>query len=314
MKCEHCGKLISISSNYCEYCGKEVQSFGKRTATTTKKLFAQSVELCKKRKWLFPVIMGIVVALIAVLIFVNRERNLDFTDYVSFEVSGYDGAGRLVATMDYNKLAEDILGKEPNRDSVKEYEKYLDYMAEKRELMQAFSVEVDRDANLKNGDIFLVTVSISTEDSDILKENKIKFKSETYKKAFTIGVNTDELFEPIELNLLDYVTVEFYGKNGSGKANISYTTFYIDVATSNGKMQTLSFHYNEPLWGEPNFEVHSSQGNGYAMIKAYLEDGYNLSNGDTVKVTLRPTDSTLAEQFGIKITETEKEYTVSGLE
>ena len=313
MKCEHCGRNISILSNYCEYCSKEVQSFGKRVVTKTKTIFDASVNLCKKKKWLLPVVLGIIAALIVVSIIANHEKKLNFTDYVSFEVSGYDGFGTLQVKFNYDELATEVLGKEPNPEVKKDYEKHIEYISDKEELMDLVAFRVDKTDGLKNGDFFLVTIYVK--DNDIFEKSKISKPDEKYTKTFEIGADTDKLTELTEVNLLDYVTVEFSGENGNGKANISYEGFTIPVTPTNGEEYTLTLRYTQSMWGDSGFETTSSRDSDqYTMIKVSLDRKSNLRNGDTVKVTITASEYTLANQLGIKVSSTEKEYTVSGLE
>ena len=78
MKCEHCDKNIDMDSIYCTHCGREVESVQRRIVVKTKTLFSQSVNLCKKRKWILPAVLGVIVALIVVSVIVNYEKKLDF--------------------------------------------------------------------------------------------------------------------------------------------------------------------------------------------------------------------------------------------
>lgn len=313
MKCEHCNKNIDIDSIYCAHCGKEVKSFQRRVVVKTKTVFDQSVSLCKKRKWILPVTLGVIVALIIASVIANYEKKLDFTDYASFEISGYDGFGTLDIKIDYDKLAEAVLGKSPDSEVKKEYEKYVDYIKSKQELMQLFSVQVDKSENLKNGDFVLVTIYV--ENSSIFKDNKIAAPNEKYTKTFEIGTDTEKLTELTEIDLLKHITVEFSGQNGDGYATISNEEFDINITSNDGKQYTLTCRYNEPKYGEPNIEIRSSQtSDRYWMIKISLESNSNLSNGDTIKLILKHSEITFAEELGVKISTIEKEYTVSGLE
>lgn len=313
MKCEHCGKPIGVLSNYCEYCGKPVESVGKRISSTVTKLFKGCIDLFKKKKWMLPVILGVIVALIAVSVFINRDRNLDFTDYLTFEVSGYDGAGTLAVSVDYDKLAEAVLGKEPNKESKKEYEKYIKYQENKELLVYSVSATADKTKELGNGDYFLVTVQLNV--TTFFEQNKISVNSDTYTKTFEIGIDTEKLTELTEVNIIDLINVEFFGKNGEGYANISYGKFDVDVTTLDGESYTLTLDYQKTYFSGDHFSMSSSkEGVTDVMINAEFENNGKLSNGDTVKMTISFPEAALAEEYGIKIPVTEKEYTVSGLE
>ena len=313
MKCEHCDKNIDMDSGYCTHCGQKVETFQRRVATKAGTVFDRSVNLCKKKKWLLPVTLGVIVALIVVSVISNYEKNLDFTDYVSFELSGCDGFGTLDVKIDYDKLAEDVLGKSPDPEIKKEYEKYVDYTKNKQELKQLFSVQADKSKELKNGDFILVTIYV--ENSDIFEENKIAFPSQKYTKTFEIGTDTEKLTELTEINLFEYITIEFSGQNGDGYATISNKEFDINIISNDDEQYTLTCRYNEPRYGEPNIEIRSSKtSEKYWMIKTSLENNSNLSNGDTVKIFFTYSEITFAEELGVKISTIEKEYTVSGLE
>lgn len=312
MKCEHCGKLISISSCYCEHCGKPVKSIFTRIKDSVFNIFAWSITLCKKKKWLLPATLGVVAVVIAGSVILNRDKSLDFTEYVSFAASGYDGFGTLEASIDYDALAEAILGKAPDGESKAEYERFIEYNENKEELIGSVAVDVDRDTELQNGDFFLATVTVK--DSELFEDNKISVKG-SYTATFEIGVDTELLTKLTEVNLIDHVDVTFSGKNGNGTASIVHKKISIEKKPLEGEPYKLTFSYNKPLWGEPNFEVSSTRASDkFVMIKVFIENDSNLSNGDTVKVVLEPSEIGLAEYLGIKLTSLEREYTVSGLE
>ncbi len=312
MKCEHCEKPISFLSNYCEHCGKPVKSAGTRISNTTKTIFTKTVDLCKKKKWILPAVLGIVVVLIAVSVITNHEKTLDFTDYVSFEVSGYDGYGTLDIEINYDELAEDVLGKIPNSESKKEYEKYTKYINDKDTLKYLVSARVDKTQELKNGDFFLVTVNV--EDSDIFAKHKIAIKEDNYTKTFEIGTDTEKLTGITEINLFETMPIEFSGVNGYGNANISNEEFTVNVEPAEGDAYTLNFAYYSSGWSGAYFAVSSSSNENYEeRIYVSFENDSNLSNGDTVKVSLEYSEETLVEAFGVKLVETEKEIAASNL-
>lgn len=313
MKCEHCGKSISILSNFCEHCGKPVKPFIQRFVAFLKILFDKSVKLCKKNKWLLPSVVGVIAVLFVVTSIANHKRELDFTDYVTFDVVGYNEQGTLNVKFDFDKLANDVLGKEPNQESKKSYEKYIKYENQKEELSHLFFADVDRCDNLKNGDFFLASVYV--ENAPVFAENKIAVKNEPYTKTFEIGADTDKLPNIAEIDLFNYILVDFAGENDYGEASVSQDEIVIDLSEINGDSRTLTLHYTTSYWNGTYFDVTSSrETDGFATIDINIDNSRNLSNGDITTVELEFDEDALIEQLGIKLLASEKEYTVSGLE
>lgn len=311
MKCPNCGKEYSWNSSFCEHCGKPVESAVSKSITAFKKTINTGIQICKRKKWILPTVILVVVVLIVGSIILNKQQNIDFTEYVTIEVSGYDGFGNLKATIDYDALAEKVLGKVPDSNSKDEYERYLSYLKNKESLKSMISLEVDKTSQLKNGDFVLVTVAV--ENDPVFADNKIKVKDEPYTETFEIGKDTNKLLELREINLLEAVSVLFLGLNGDGGAEISREFINIDLNSDENVKETITFSFTSG-WGYSYFEVHSSLDNQkYLMIKVLMENTENLSNGDTVKVIIEPNEAVLAEMFGVKITNVEREYTVSGL-
>lgn len=313
MKCEHCGKSISFLSYFCEYCGQPVQPFGKRVSAFCQTALRTFKNICKKNKWLLPAILAVVVVLIAVPAVMNRQRSLNFAKYVSFEVEGYDGFGELEVKIDYDKLTEDVLGKEPDKESKSQYEKYVQYNEDKKRLKNLIFFNADRTYDLQNGDFFLITVWVA--EDELFEENKIKIEEDgLYTRTYEIGKDTEMLAELQKINFFDYVRMEFRGSNGDGEPVISSNIFSVFVSVPDFGSHTLNFQYCESDWGTSYFTVTSSDStDDVQIIYVYVEYDNGLSNGDTVKVVLEIPEEELVEQYGIRFVESEKEYIVSNL-
>lgn len=311
MKCEHCGKSINPVSKFCEHCGEPTDPIYTRVAKETRKWVEKGVGLCKKHKWLLPAVLGVVVLIIVASVVSNHKTSIDFSDYIITEVSGYDGGGSISVSMDYDKLAEAVLGKAPDQNSKKDYEKYLQYEEDKKQLQGLFSIQLDRSTNLSNGDFFLVSVSVK--DNDIFKDNKVELRDGAYTKTLEVGVDTKKLPELVAIDPFDYIKLQFTGSNGKGRAEMPFDEFQIPITNSNGDKYTLTFSYHTS-WGESYFEVRSSNGGEkYARVSVYIDYVSGLSNGDKVRVTLSTNNDQIKALFGVTISTSEKTYTVTGL-
>jgi len=313
MKCKHCGKEISWNAQFCEACGGANEPLLAKMKSYILPYWQKFITLCGKKKWLLPALTGGVLLLVILCIVLNQPKTIDFTDYVFTEVKGYENCGEVSVYINYAELTKDILGKEPDATNKKTYEKYIEYRKNAASIQASLDVYTNNDEPLKNGDIFLVTVKIKS--SEVFEELGYEIKEKEQNIPLQIGKDTKKFDELIDVDLLEHITVNFTGKNGDGKAEISHDQFNIDVVSSSGEEYTLSFCYITPLWGNASFEVYSSRESDlFAMVRVSVENGNHLSNGDKVKIVLEHDEGTLANALKISIDNREKEFTVTGLE
>lgn len=138
----------------------------------------------------------------------------ELSDYVKVNFSGYDTMGTATYEIDQDKLIMDTFEVSDNIFDL-DFEK----LNEIDDMLSAYSIELDKDKDLSNGE--QVVVKLSVDDS---KTDKLKTKSE-------IKVTVSGLEEPKELSdeeIEKHVVVNFNGVSGRGSLMID-TTFSDDL-------------------------------------------------------------------------------------
>lgn len=140
---------------------------------------------------------------------------VDLSDYVNVEFSGYDTIGTATYFVDEEQLIKDAFG-----ITWEEYwELDDDKMEEVDDFLMSYSVELDQDMDLTNGDE--VTARLSVDDE---ATNKLKTKDEVTFIVSGLDEPTELSDEEIERNVI----VNFNGVSGRGTIQID-TTFDGDL-------------------------------------------------------------------------------------
>lgn len=306
MNCKRCGEKLSVFSHYCENCGEK----GPSTKAWWGIFWKSFGALLKKRLWLTITVAMLMVAIITLSIWWSVANHFDVTDYIVTEISGFNEDGSIRVSIDYEALCERVIGPIPDTNTAKGYEKHAEYMEQMETLLPTLSVSADRTSNLKNGDFYIVTVTIL--DEKPFKEFGIRFKEESYNRTLQIGTDSPSFDTPVDLNLFDYVSPVFEGENGNGSINFP----------SEKKSCTLTFGSGETLelmigceksWSSFAIVINIPGKNDSIYAYFDVSSSYNLNNGDTILFTLDESNLASLKNYGVNITSFEKTYTVSGL-
>jgi|GEM_PF-3386173 len=245
----------------------------------------------KSRKGL---IIGIIIALLlllaagaAALYFLNNKtETIDLSPYVTVTFEGYDGYG--TGTVHFDEAAF----KEQNQEKVKDGGSLfggasadtstsdgtsnLDRLASELKTSLEKAEAIERNSWLKNGETFTLQYP--------------DFNAETYEEEMKVLLmlpageyKAAGLMALTEVDPFEYVTVTFTGVNG-------YATASLETKKNDYQLD-------------------------FALGLEGLEDD-GLSNGDAMTVLANSlySEEELARQFGVKLGETTKVYTVEGLE
>lgn len=279
MFCRNCGAQLVDNATHCVQCGFAIEQENQKE---TNKVSGIDVKNKNKKNLKGVLIAGavILVALLVVVLVVTKKTTINLNDYVTIEFSGYDTLGKATYEFDKEAFCDDYEDKvkinKKKMDS--ELEELYDYLSDDMDceilLYSCVDGKVKEASGLSNGD----TVTYKWDCNDELaKENfnvKLKYKDIEVKVE---GLEKAKLVNPFE------------------SINIVYTGI-----APNGSVQ-VEKNSNEPIIKNIYFEITPNSG---------------LKNGDevTVRVQNAGDASYYVENYGAILSETEKTYTVEGLD
>lgn len=223
--------------------------------------------------------IGLCFIISLVILLTNRKPTICLNDYVSVEVSGFDSMGKARFTFDEETLMEDygdIIAKNYKNvmaDAI-DLSDDAEYISVQSMIMNCINGSFDKGSELYNGDEITFTWNC---DDDAAMENygvKLKYSD--------IEIEIDQLKEIEEVDPFEGIDVVFSGYAPNG---------YADVVKNTEKSIIHKLSYR-------------------------LSESNDLRNGDVI--TLRVVNDSLdpeyfAKEYGVILTETEKEYVVDGL-
>lgn len=278
MFCQNCGAELASDAQFCENCGTKIEETHKEVTSveSTVKNNAQIPVQPKKMTKKTAFIIGIVgVAVIAlIIILANRKTTINLADYINVEFSGYDTLGTAQVSIDYDALKQDY------GDKIKYYgtDTFANSYMDPYEIFieECVNGTLDTNDNLTSGDTVTYTWDCDEELAKSDFKIKLKAKDTTYTVSGLEPVKEIDPFENIE------VIYEGTAPRGSASVKNNSTDEYISGL---------------------NFEVEPSN---------------NLNNGSKVVVSVsdiwgQDVVNYYVENYGIKLTTTEKEFTVEGL-
>lgn len=307
MNCKNCGEKVKAFSCYCENCGTKAPPF----QGWLKYYWSTTCAFLKKRVWFAAVLAGLVVIAIGLGVWGSLANNLDATDFIITRTYGFNEKGSIYVDVDYEALCEKVLGERPQSDGAKGYEKYVEYRAHMDQIKEAISVSADKTTNLKNGDFYIVTIKIL--DQEIFKKLGFEVK-EKYSKVLQIGKDSPEFDTPIEVNLFDFLNVNFKGDNYFGSVNITQPKTAEILTFASGKIAYMYVDYSESSWYGNFIYVRFPETETVISIELDISPSYGLKNGDTVELSLEGNEVYLLLENGVEIKQLQRTYTVSGLE
>lgn len=290
MFCGNCGAKLEDDSTFCSECGAKVEKpeflirnlaldpipdQGTAGTQPKPKLSERWKAMDKKQKSVCAVIAAAVICGAAVWWYNSGIVRLD--SYVDVEFTGYDGIGHAQAVFDREAFMSDY----GNKVKLKaKSDNFLEELSDSIEnsALEAVSYEcIDYELDKTDHLKNGDEVTLTWDCDDSAFEELCGKKLKYSEQVFTAeGLEKLELIDPFEK-----IEIGYNGISSEG---------YISVETP-----ADSEEYIQNLW--------------YSV-----EPDYNLSNGDTVRVSINNYDEEYyAEEYGIGFSSTEKTYTVSGL-
>lgn len=171
-------------------------------------------------------------------------KTLNMQDYASAAFEGLDTRGSAAVTLDYDKIADKVLGQAPNLTSG---DQLLQYTADRAALETALQCQYDQGQDLSNGDTFYATVQVDEE-----KAKELGFSVKNTELQFTV----EGLQEPVIIDAFQDVEVKFVGcapyaeadvLNNSRDEFLKYVDFVVEPSKglNNGDTVTVTAQYSE---------------------------------------------------------------------
>ena len=307
MTCSKCGEKLALFSNFCENCGAQ----GPSAKGWWKFIGSSAASFFKRRIWLTIVVAAVLVFSVGFGIWHSATHNLVLTDFVTTSSTGYNGNGSIRVEIDYEALCEKVLGKVPDSSTAKGYEKYTTYIEQKEALLDSLYVSADRTTRMKNDDFYTVTIRVL--DSAVFKELGYDLKEDTYQKTFQVGKDCPTFDIPENINLFDYIELNYHGNDVDGYVVFSDEAQSITLVLESGESVEMSIQCRESWIGYVCY-VSFPKTNEGVSIQLQVDKSTSLSNGDIITVTLDEDDVAELNTLGIVLEITERTYQVTGLE
>lgn len=297
-KCNVCRCHVKNEEKYCHNCGADLTSQPLNVDNIPTK---RKIQFNRKTKILCIILsLAILIPSISAIVYRSKYTIIDVSDYIGVTFSGRNGYGNVEAFF----IPEDEFRALLRNKSRNVSEKWSDWV----DVGEIVKLDVDRNSHLSNGD--KVTVSLSfTHPCSTLDFKEMGIILRNTEKTFKVS----GLENYVTLDLREYTTVEFSGKNGNGYAEfylLEPEKLYRDLWDAAG----VYVPEDDSVFDDPEY-VNDNGGTEASDIVAYFEPDLsksrNLSNGEKVKINL---DEDFYLQHGIKFLPESLEYTVSGLE
>lgn len=212
MFCPNCGKQLPDDSTFCEHCGVKIEPEQPGAAPSAPvqnpvQPSAQApvpsgpvqpsplTEFVKKNKKILGIGAGVLVLLIAVVVFIaTRPQKVKLGDYISVEFSGYDTMGNAAYTFDTEAFCKEYAGKIDYQTPALG-ENMDDQSICQMLLQECVSGSLNKDQELTNGDE--VVYEWKCDDKAALEKYDVKLSYEDIK--FTVeGLEEIREVDPFE--------------------------------------------------------------------------------------------------------------------
>lgn len=297
-KCNVCRCHVKNEEKYCHNCGADLTSQPLNVDNIPTK---RKIQFNRKTKILCIILsLAILIPSISAIVYRSKYTIIDVSDYIGVTFSGRNGYGNVEAFF----IPEDEFRALLRNKSRNVSEKWSDWV----DVGEIVKLDVDRNSHLSNGDKVTVSLSFTRPCSTL-----------DFKEMGIILRNTEKTFKVsglenyVTLDLREYTTVEFSGKNGNGYAEfylLEPEKLYRDLWDAAG----VYVPEDDSVFDDPEY-VNDNGGTEASDIFAHFEPDLsksrNLSNGEKIKINL---DEDFYLQHGIKFLPESLEYTVSGLE
>lgn len=203
--------------------------------------------------------------------FKSRPQKIDVSYYYDIELEGVDGYAKANLVFDKDKFLADNKGKITSRASSKKDETYDEYLAEIIENMAP--AELDKYENIANGDDLTVSYTIPEDQKlDVEEKYKVEFVEPQSETVTIEGLDEVGEFDPFA-----YVDISIEGV---------YPTNYLSVKVKDDAPEEMNF----------------------VNISADKES--KIQKGDTIKLVAEANNDTLSQNYGKKVSTTEKDITI----
>ncbi len=312
--CTKCGAENVDGAKFCKSCGAPLQTTGNAAAGASQpqmngnvyattgsqqKATGNFLESLKKISW--KVWAGIAAAVVAIIVIAVVATNIGSTvnlnKFLTIETSGYDGYGRVKASIDWDAVAQQYNSKMSYTSQArKEYGGLLKLTTPTEVLRDYVNVNIDATDHLTNGDEISYTIEIDDELYEYLK-CKVKAKDGSYTIEDLTPVEKFDAFGDLSVTFEGvspegYLDMEYYGseldvydfycENRSGLSNGDTVKITIDESTIASCAERLG---KVPSVSEAEFQVSGLSyyvtelgqipSNAIDAMKSQAEDVYN---------------------------------------
>lgn len=329
MFCENCGKQNPDGALFCEECGTRIAAEATpaapaapvATAAPAKKftvagLIEKAKAIHHKNKLVFPIAGAVLVVAIAlVIVFSILGKQVSMKNYLNITMEGYDGYGYM--TYEFgdvtfglracgDKDSKEYKERKDSGESFLSFDKddvskdYRKKLEDAQDLVDSIDISYElpegkTNSNLSNGDVIKFTIEM---DEDLAEELGLTIKDATFE--YTV----EGLKSLAKFDVLSYFDLKAEGYDGYGSVKLE--------CNQSGTKQVGNITF-EMVTGKSYIRWTDKDGNSSSIWVSIESDNYNLSNGDTVKISAGTSSDSLISD-GVELIGVEKECTVSGLQ
>lgn len=239
-------------------------------------------ELSQRQKLAVGILLSICVLAVFIIGIVSLIKSaapvsVDLSSYISLEITGFDEYGKANFSFSEESFKTDIENLLAEKNNGNEKEAITTDEAEQiaDEVLDTIDINLSEETGLSNGDEVELTASVDSQAEELLAKYNVRteFKDAVITREVT-GLPDVTDYDPFE-----DTSVTFNGAEPYGEASVSYYGDYSDVIE----------------------------------INAYPNDG--LRNGDSVELSVYSDvdEETLLEDYGLRISKSQKTFKVSGL-
>lgn len=170
MKCNKCGEELKANAKFCPNCGTAV-SIQKDSIQEESVQNGIVPEKKKKSPIAYILVAAAAICIIGgIIFFKTRPEVIDLQEYVTCDISGYDGYGTAYLDIKEDKLVNDVY-------TIASEKKGLTYVTPEDFVTGlGLNFKISKDSNLSNGDKIKIKFIFDNKNA---KEYGIKFKGET---------------------------------------------------------------------------------------------------------------------------------------
>ena len=269
---------INQNEDNFSYENQEIIEDGENVDHVEEETFDKEVEDSTKNKDSNKGVRNIILILLVLLLgifsykyYKSRPQKIDVSYYYDIELEGVDGFAKANLVFDKDKFLADNKGKIESRNSSNKNEPYDEYLAEIIENMAPAGL--DKYENIANGDDLTVTYTIPEDQKlDVEEKYKVEFVDPQSETVSIEGLDEVGEFDPFA-----YVDISVEGV---------YPNNYLSVKVKDDAPEEMNF----------------------VNISADKES--KIQKGDTIKLKAEANNDTLSQNYGKKVSTTEKDITI----